>query len=481
MHVFRRIEHDARADPVRRILHHRHEEPQRAERRNARRRQHREDAPLPGEQPSGARQRRNRAEEHAEHRAEQVAHAHARHAQRQQRPLPFIPAEHLVQPQHHHREKDHRQAFAQRRARVHVHQPIDAQRIEHARADGDAAAVHHAAHAQVARNRRRQMDAGLEHPNARAQGHAQIAQQRREIEEQLGVKFRRGIAVAQQRRAVDAHGELPVSQPVCDALDAVEVEEQVVPVVNAAPEQRHAGKRRRAEHHRHIPAVFAAALGLIPREHEQRRQHRADERRVSAQIGGKHARADLMHRNGADRLRVFARQIEIRRGIRQPEDEAQPMQKDVLRLRLVVRVAVFDERLIPGGNDVRIHARRVFVFNRRLIVAPHQVQAAVFALRGQEIVFPFVFAAPEPRVGARLRVLLRQRHRLVSLLLPRVGLLAGDDDLRQLVALVAPRILVPVRIDQRQREQRRPQQHQAQNLFSHIVKPPNRPFSHKPP
>ena len=188
-----------------------------------------------------------------------------------------------------------------------------------------------------------------------------------------------------------------------------------------------------------------------------------------------------MHRNGADRLRVFARQIEIRRGIRQPEDKAQPMQKDVLRLRLVMRVAVFDERLIPGGNDVRIHARRVFVFNRRLIVAPHQVQAAVFALRGQEIVFPFVFAAPEPRVGARLRGLLRQRHRLVSLLLPRVGLLAGDDDLRQLAALVAPRILVPVRIDQRQREQRRPQQNQAQNLFSHIVKPPNRPFSHKPP
>ena len=92
-----------------------------------------------------------------------------------------------------------------------------------------------------------------------------------------------------------------------------------------------------------------------------------------------------------------------------------------------------------------------------------------------------LFSPAVESIGARLRGLLHQRHRLVSLLLPRVGLLAGDDDLRQLAALVAPRILVPVRIDQRQREQRRPQQNQAQNLFSHIVKPPIRPFSHKPP
>ena len=264
MHVFRRVEHDARADAVRRILHHRHIEPQAAQRRHTRRQQDGQNPALSGKQLFDAEHSSQRAKRRAEQRAEQMAHAHARHAQRQQRPAFLVPSEHLVQSQQHHREKDHRQTFAQRRACVEIHQPINAQRIKHACADGGAAAAHQAAHAQITGQRRRQIDARLKHPHARAQRYAQIAQRRRKIEKQFGIKFRRGIAVAQQGGAVNAHGELAVSQAACNALDSVQVKQQIMAVIYAAPEQRHAGKRRRADEDHCVPAVFAPAFGFIP-------------------------------------------------------------------------------------------------------------------------------------------------------------------------------------------------------------------------
>ena len=284
-HVFLRIQNDARADAVARILHHRHIEPHTAKHRDRRRLQNGEEATLFAHQLGQAERRRDSAKQRTEQRAEQMAHAHARHAQCQQGPLSVVPAKHLIQRPDDEREEDHRQALAQRRARIQIDQPIDAQRIQHARADRRAAAVKDRLCAHIAAQRGKQVDAHLKHADACAERHAHISQNRRNIQEQLRIELRRGIAIAQQRGGMDAHGELPAAQTAGDTLDAVQVEQHIVSVKYAAPEQRHAGKRRRAKHHQRIPPAHAPPRTRIPAQNEQHRQHRAEQRRVCRQIG----------------------------------------------------------------------------------------------------------------------------------------------------------------------------------------------------
>ena len=184
-----------------------------------------------------------------------------------------------------------------------------------------------------------------------------------------------------------------------------------------------------------------------------------------------------MHRHADDILRVFARQIKVRRGIGQVKAETQLLKPAVLLLHFFVDFAVFNERLISGGNHAHIRLRRAVVVHHHLIAAPRQVQAAVFVLRLAKRLDGIFIRSPEVGIRARLRGLLFQRHRRVGLCLPRVGFFAGDHNLPQLVALITPRVFISIRINEDQSDQRQPKPGHAQPFLFHLVKPPKGPIA----
>ena len=164
-----------------------------------------------------------------------MAEHNAGYGKREQRPLFFVSREHLIQCPDQQRKEDHGQALAKRRADIHVGQAIAAQHIEHRCAKRDAAAVHHCTGAEIACGRCSKVDQHFKDAHACCERYAQIAQHGRQIQEDFRIELRRGIAVAQQRGGVDAHGELTCAQACGNAFDAVEMEKQIVSVVDALP------------------------------------------------------------------------------------------------------------------------------------------------------------------------------------------------------------------------------------------------------
>ena len=407
-----------------------------------------------------------------------MAHAHARHAQCQQGPLSVVPTKHLVQRPDDEREEDHRQALAQRRPRIQIDQPIDAQRIQHARADRRAAAVKDRLCAHIAAQCGKQVDARLKHADACAERHAHIPQNRRNIQEQLRIELRRGIAIAQQRGSMDAHGELPAAQTAGDALDAVQVEQHIVSVKHAAPEQRHAGKRRRAKHHQRIPSAHAPPRTRIPAQNEQHRQHRAEQRRVRRQIGREYPRADLMHRD-ASNLRAFGRVARDQQSARRICQRKAADRRSCSRRK--TPCPILDKGLSPCTHGAKLHVSRRIILNRHIVIAPRQIQPAVFALRRKERLDVVCARSPKSRFRTRLRRLLFFRHGVLIVLLASLGFLAANQNLIQRFFLIAPCIFVPVRVDEHQRGKRQPERRNGRQLFCHNLYPPAESNGHNPP
>ena len=459
--------HDRHAgvDARPRKIEERHEEPRRAQHEEQRRLPARQDAPGFSSEPPRAQKRSQRAQRGGKQRAEQVAHEDARHRQRQQRPPALIAREHLDHRVKQQREEDHRQALAQRRADVEVGNPVAAQRVQRRRAQRDAPLTKHAARAEAAYQRRREVDHQFKHAHARRERHAQIAQQRGDVQEQLGIELRRGIAVAQQRGRVNAHGELARAQAGGDALDAVEVEEQIVPVVDARKEQRHAGKQRDGHHRQRVAAALTPHGPRIPGEHEQRRQHSAGQRRIRRQIAGEHARARLVHGDAVN-LRVLwhvHRKGHLLAGIRQREGEPHGAVPGGQR-----PVAVLDERLAQRADRAQGKLLRRGIGHRHLIGAPHQVEPKRFVHRPARFGRAAVLLILVPHALARAGLLLFKSHRLPRGLLILLRLLRAEEHPGQRLALKRPGILAPVRIEEHQRQEHQPQRRHAQYLLRHI-------------
>ena len=464
-HMLARHDRHAGVDARPREVEERHEKPSRAQHEEQRRLRACEDAPRLTDEPLCAQQRRERAKRGGKQRAEQMAHEDARHRQRQQRPPALVPREHLDHREKQQREEDHRQALAQRRADVEVGNPVAAQRVQRRRAQRDAPLMKHAARAEIAHSCRREVDHQLKHAHACRERHAQVAQHGGDVQEQLRIELRRGIAVAQQCRRVNAHGELARAQAGGDALDAVEVEEQIVPVVDARKEQRHAGKQRDGHHRQRVAAALTPDGPRVPGEREQRRQHGARQRCIRRQIAREHARARLVYSDSANLriLRHVHREGHLLAGVRQREGKAHRAVHGGQR-----PLPVLDERLAQRADRAQGKRLRRGIRHRNLIGAPHQVEAQRLIDRFSRFGRTAVLLVLVPHALARAGTLLFQRHRLLRGCLVLLRLPRADEHLGKLLALKRPGVLASVRIEEDQHQEHQPQRRHAHDLFLHI-------------
>ena len=142
---------------------------------------------------------------------------------------------------------------------------------------------------------------------------------------------------------------------------------------------------------------------------------------------------------------------------------------------------ILDKGLSSRAHGAKLHVSRRIILNRHIVIAPRQIQPAVFALRRKERLNVVCARSPKPCFRARLRRLLLLRHGVLIVLLASLGFLAANQNLTQRIFLITPCILVPVRVDEHQRGKRQPECRDGHQLFCHNFYPPAESNGHNLP
>ena len=151
------------------------------------------------------------------------------------------------------------------------------------------------------------------------------------------------------------------------------------------------------------------------------------------------------------------------------------LEHDVVFACRQILLPIFDERLSQRTGSTDQKRLRRHIRNDHIILAPHQIETKLLiysasCLRRAGI---HIFFSPLAILAARKRLGLLDIHSSLCLRLNRLRFFFRDQHAGEHVSRKAPRILIFIRINKYQHNQRHPQRRYTQHLFHHIPKPPH--------